>query len=142
VVLIPVSAVHDPTVRAVLYASSLNPTHVEALFMVMDPEEQEGMVEQWHARELDVPLVMVEAPFRDITDPLLSEVRRHTSRGDTIVTVVLPELIPRHWWENLLHGQTTLFIKRLLLTEPRVILTSVPFHLRRPEVADDERAPV
>jgi amino acid transporter len=142
VVLIPVSAAHDPTVRAVLYASSLNPTHVEALFMVMDPEEQQGMVEQWHARELDVPLVMVEAPFRDITDPLLSEVRRHTSRGDTIVTVVLPELIPRHWWENLLHGQTTLFIKRLLLTEPRVILTSVPFHLRRPEVADDERAPV
>ena len=142
VVLIPVSAVHDPTVRAVLYARSLNPTHVEALFMVMDPEEQQSMVEQWHARALDVPLVMVEAPFRDITEPLLSEVRRHTSRGDTIVTVVLPELIPRHWWENLLHGQTTLFIKRLLLTEPRVILTSVPFHLRRPEVAEDETAPV
>ena len=138
VVLIPVSAVHDPTVRAVLYARSLKPTHVEALFMVMDPEDQEGMVERWHARQLDVPLVMVEAPFRDISEPLLSEVRRHTSRGDTIVTVVLPELIPRHWWENLLHGQTSLFIKRLLLTEPRVVLTSVPFHLRHPEVADEE----
>ncbi|HSL10762.1 MAG TPA: APC family permease [Actinomycetota bacterium] len=138
VVLIPVSAVHDPTVRAVLYGRSLNPTHVEALFMVMDPEDQQGMVEQWHARDLDVPLVMVEAPFRDITEPLLAEVRRHTSRGDTIVTVVLPELIPRHWWENLLHGQTSLFIKRLLLTEPRVVLTSVPFHLRQPEVADED----
>ena len=141
VVLIPVSAVHDPTVRAVLYARSLNPTHVEALFMVMDPEDQEGMVERWHARDLDVPLVMVEAPFRDITEPLLSEVRRHTSRGDTIVTVVLPELIPRHWWENLLHGQTTLFIKRLLLTEPRVVLTSVPFHLREPEVEAADGVP-
>jgi amino acid transporter len=141
VVLVPVSAVYDPTVRAVLYARSLNPTHVEALFMVMDPEEQEGMVERWHARDLDVPLVMVEAPFRDITEPLLSEVRRHTSRGDTIVTVVLPELIPRHWWETLLHGQTTLYIKRLLLTEPRVILTSVPFHLREPEVESAEPAP-
>jgi amino acid transporter len=142
VVLIPVSAVHDPTVRAVLYARSLNPTHVEALFMVMDPEDQAGMVDQWHARQLDVPLVMVEAPFRELAEPLLAEIRRHTSRGDTIVTVVLPELIPRHWWENLLHGQTTLFIKRLLLTEPRVILTSVPFHLRRPEVAEDESASV
>ena len=137
VVLVPVSAVHDPTVRAVLYAKALKPTHVEALFMSMDPEDEEGIIEQWHAREMDVPLVMVEAPFRDITDPLLTEVRRHTSRGDTIVTVVLPELIPRHWWESILHNQTGLFIKRLLLTEPRVVLTSVPFHLRHPEVADE-----
>jgi hypothetical protein len=140
VVLIPVAAAHDPAVRAVLYAKSLHPAYVEALFMVMDPEDQEGMVEQWHARQLDVPLVMVEAPFREIAEPLLAEVRRHTSRGDTIVTVVLPELIPRHWWENFLHGQTTLFIKRLLLTEPRVVLTSVPFHLRQPEIAEPATA--
>jgi len=136
VVLVPVSAVHDPAVRAVLYARSLNPTHVEALYMVMDPSDEEANVaDQWHEREMGVPLVMVEAPFRDITEPLLNEVRRHTSRGDTIVTVVLPELIPRHWWENVLHNQTGLFIKRLLLLEPRVVLTSVPFHLRHPEVA-------
>jgi hypothetical protein len=135
VVLVPVSAVHDPTVRAVLYAKALKPAHVEALFMVMDPEDQVGIVDAWHTRDIDVPLVMVEAAFRDITEPLLAEVRRHTARGDTIVTVVLPELIPRHWWENLLHNQTGLFIKRLLLREPRVVLTSVPFHLRHPEVA-------
>jgi amino acid transporter len=140
VVLVPVSAVHDPTVRAVLYAKALKPAHVEALFMVMDPEDQVGIVEAWHARDIDVPLVMVEAAFRDITEPLLAEVRRHTARGDTIVTVVLPELIPRHWWENLLHNQTGLFIKRLLLREPRVVLTSVPFHLRHPEVAGDGAA--
>jgi hypothetical protein len=64
----------------------------------------------------------------------LSEIRRHTSREDTVVTVVLPELIPRHWWENILHNQTALFVKRLLLSEPAVVLTSVPFHLRHPEV--------
>jgi amino acid transporter len=136
VVLVPVSAVNDPTVRAVLYAKALKPTHVEALFMVMDPQEEAGVAEQWHARKMDIPLVMVEAPFRDIAQPLLAEVRRHTLRGDTIVTVVLPELIPRHWWEHLLHGQTGLFLKRLLLTEPRVVLTSVPYHLRHPETAD------
>ena len=48
--------------------------------------------------------------------------------------VVLPELVPRHWWENLLHNQTALFVKRLLLFEPNVVLTSVPFHLRHAEV--------
>ena len=54
-----------------------------------------------------------------------------------MVTVVLPELVPRHWWESLLHNQTALFFKRVLLFEPGVVVTSVPFHLAAPEVGDD-----
>jgi hypothetical protein len=46
-----------------------------------------------------------------------------------VVTVVLPELVVARWWEHLLHNQTTLFMKRLLLFEPGVVVTSVPFHL-------------
>ena len=137
VVLVPVSAVHDPAVRAVIYGKSLNPTAIEAIYMVTDPDEVEAVVEEWHERRLDVPLVMVEAPFRDLGPPLLQEIRSHTSRGDTVVTVVLPELVPRHWWENLLHNQTALFFKRVLLFEPGVVVTSVPFHLAAPEVPPD-----
>jgi amino acid permease-like protein len=137
VVLVPVSAVHDATVRAVVYGKALHPTHIEALYMAMDIEESAGMVRAWHDRQMDVPLVMVEAPFRDIGEPLLHEVRRHTDHPGTVVTVVLPELIPRHWWEAVLHNQTGLYLKRLLLFEPGVVLTSVPFHLRDPEVSDE-----
>jgi amino acid transporter len=130
VVLVPVSAVHDATVRAVVYAKSLNPTHIEALFFVSDPVETEGVIEDWHDVGMDVPLVLSESPFRDLGKPLLEEVRKHTFRGDTVVTVVLPEFIPKHWWENLLHNQTAFYIKRVLLFEPDVVVTSVPFHLR------------
>jgi amino acid transporter len=130
VVLVPVSAVHDATVRAIVYAKSLHPTHIEALFFMSDREEAEGIIDGWHDRGIDVPLVLAESPFRDLGTPLLREVRKHTSRGDTVVTVVLPEFIPRHWWENLLHNQTAFYIKRLLLFEPGVVVTSVPFHLR------------
>ncbi len=133
VVLIPVSAVHDPTVRAVVYAKSLKPTQIEAVYLATDPEEIPGVIEAWYDRAMDVPLLLVEAPFRDLGVPLLEEVRKHTERGDTVVTVVLPELVPRHWWESALHNQTALFFKRLLLFEPNVVLTSVPFHLRTPE---------
>ena len=140
VVLVPVSAVHDPTVRAVIYGKSLHPTAIEAIYMVTDPDEVEGVVDEWHERQLDVPLVLVEAPFRDFGPPLLEEIRAHTSRGDTVVTVVLPELVPRHWWENLLHNQTALFFKRVLLFEPGVVVTSVPFHLSAPEVGPDPSA--
>jgi amino acid transporter len=134
VALVPVGSVHDATVRAVIYASSLKPARTEALFMQTDPEEAEVVVRDWHERSMQVPLVMIEAPFRDLGPPLLEEIRRHTARGDTVVTVVLPEFIPRHWWEHILHNQTALYFKRLLLFEPHVVLSSVPFHLRAPEV--------
>jgi hypothetical protein len=97
---------------------------------VSDREEGEEIIREWHERDIDVPLVLTESPFRDLGAPLLEEIRKHTVRGDTIVTVVLPEFIPGHWWENLLHNQTAFYIKRLLLFEPRVVVTSVPFHLR------------
>jgi hypothetical protein len=101
--------------------------------MVTDPEEVPEVVRAWHERRMDVPLVLVEATFRDLGPPLLEEVRTHTARGDTVVTVVLPELVPQHWWQNLLHNQTALFFKRILLFEPEVVVTSVPFHLGEPE---------
>ncbi|HEX5937681.1 MAG TPA: APC family permease [Actinomycetota bacterium] len=132
-VLIPVAAVHDATVRAVVYANSLQPSSIQALYMATDPEEVPEVVEAWHQRRLDVPLVLVEAPFRDLGVPLLEEIRSRTERGDTVVTVVLPELVPDHWWQNLLHNQTALFFKRMLLFEPDVVVTSVPFHLAAPE---------
>ena len=53
------------------------------------------MIEAWYDRQIDVPLLLVEAPFRDLGAPLLEEVHKHTERGDTVVTVVLPELVPR-----------------------------------------------
>ncbi len=140
VVLIPVAAVHDATVRAVVYAKSLQPSSIEALYMVTDPEEVPEVIAAWHERRIDVPLALVEAPFRDLGVPLLEEIRAQTARGDTVVTVVLPELVPEHWWQNLLHNQTALFFKRILLFEPDVVVTSVPFHMAAPESLGRARA--
>jgi hypothetical protein len=83
----------------------------------------------------------VEAPFRDLTEPILEEIRRFTSRPDTVVNVVIPELVVERPWQLLLHNQTALFIKRLLLFEERAILTSVPFTLRGARRPNDEAEP-
>jgi amino acid transporter len=128
--IVPISGVHDATVRALIYAKSLNAAVVEAVHMQTDPEDTPALVRDWWRRRIDVPLVLVEASFRDLGPPLLELIRGHTARGDTVVNVVLPEVVPQHWWEQLLHAQTPLYFKRLLLFEPGVVLTSVPFHLR------------
>jgi hypothetical protein len=60
---------------------------------------------------------------------MLEEVRKHTSQPNTVVALVIPELIPRRPLHYLLHRQTALFVKRLFLFEERVVLTSVPYHL-------------
>jgi amino acid transporter len=129
VVLVPVSAVHAATARAVAYARSLNAAEVEAVYFVLDAEQGREIHDDWINWRMTIPLSIVEAPFRDITNPMLEEVRKHTARTGTVVTVVLPELVVRHKWEHLLHNQTALFLKRLLLVEPNVVVTSVPFHI-------------
>jgi amino acid transporter len=129
VVLIPVSNVHAAAARAVSYAESLNAAIVEALFFSTDPEDQQRILGEWGRWHMGVALSIVDAPFRDLTTPMLDEVRRHTAREGTVVTVILPELVVGRWWEHLLHNQTALFLKRLLLFEPSVVVTSVPFHL-------------
>ena len=129
VVLIPVSSVNAATVRAVTYALSLEATEIMAVFFSTDRGDEQILAGAWIDWQMGVPLAIVDAPFRDLSEPMLEEVRRHTAREGTIVTVVLPELVVAHWWEQLLHGQSALFFKRLLLFEPAVVVTSVPFHV-------------
>jgi hypothetical protein len=129
VVVIPVSSVHAATARAVSYAMSLEAAEIEAIYLSTDPGEERVLAEAWIDRRMAIPLSIVDAPFRDFAEPMLEEVRRHTGRAGTVVTVILPELVVAHWWEQPLHSQSALFFKRLLLFEPGVVVTSVPFHL-------------
>jgi amino acid transporter len=129
IVLIPVSSANAATARAVAYGTSLNAAAVEAIFFAADPDDQQRMIDDWIDWRMGVPLSIVDAPFRDFTNPMVDEIRRHTSHAGTVVTVILPELVVRRWWEHLLHNQSALFMKRLLLFEPNVVVTSVPFHL-------------
>jgi amino acid transporter len=142
VVLIPVSAVHAATARAVVYAKSLNAATVTALYFVLDPEEELGVMHDWFEWRMGVPLSIVEAPFRDLTSPMLDEIRKYTAHEGTVVTVILPELVVRRRWEHLLHNQTALFLKRLLLFEPGVVVTSVPFHLAGDSRREEPSLPV
>jgi amino acid transporter len=127
VALVFVSAVHDSTVRAVNYVETLEASETRAIYFDLDPEAAHRMQEEWADAGLRIPLDIVEAPFRDLTRPTLDEVRRFTSRPGTLAIVVLPELVVPKWRHRLLHNQNALFVKRLFLFEPNVVLSSVPY---------------
>lgn len=133
VTLVPVSAVHAASVRAVSYALSLEAAEVSALYLSTDRGDERELAAAWIDQQMSIPLAIVDAPFRDLAEPMLEEVRRYTSRAGTIVSVVLPEVVVSHWWEQVLHSQSALFFKRLLLFEPGVVVVSVPLHVAREE---------
>ena len=84
--------------------------------------------QDWERAGIELPLDVLEAPFRDLGDPLLAYLRGLTADPEVLVSVVIPELVIPGW-RKLLHNQRALYLKRLLLFEPRVVLSSVPYHL-------------
>jgi amino acid transporter len=123
-----VSGVHAATLRAVNYVRSLELDDAGAVFFAFDSEEAERVREEWRRGRVGLPLEIIEAPYRDLGDPLLDYLRPLSAVPQTRVSVVMPELI-FNGWRQLLHNQRALYIKRLLLFEPRVFLSSVPYHL-------------
>lgn len=131
VALLFVSSVNDATIRAANYAEALDASETRAIYFDLDPEAAHRMQEEWGEQGMRIPLDIVETPFRDLTGPMVDEVRRFTARPDTLVLVVIPEFIVRKWRHLLLHNQNALFVKRLFLFEPNVVLSSVPFPLEK-----------
>ena len=85
---------------------------------------------EWETWDIGVPLVIVPSPYRSILRPLVEYVEnlRLVSPGE-LVTIVVPEIVPRRWWEHLLHNKTALFIRTAFLFKPNVVVTTVPFLL-------------
>ena len=138
VALVLVADVHDATLRAVRYARSLQASETRALYVSLEPgEELDELLVRWAESEARIPLDVVQAPFRDLGAPLLEEIRRVTAKSGTVAAVVMPEYVVSRWWHRALHNNRALFIKRLLLFEPAVVLSSVPYALQpRPRPSD------
>src|SRR5919106_941100 len=129
VALVFVAAPHDATVRAVNYARTLDAEEAGGVFLGREPGDALGIREGGAARGIGVQLDVGGAPSRALGPPLLEEVRRVTAEPGTVAAVVVPEFLVTRWWHRILHNNRALFIKRALLFEPRVILSSVPFPL-------------
>jgi hypothetical protein len=114
--------------RAANYASTLGIPDTRAVYFAFDRDEADQLRREWTVKNMPVPLEVEEAPFRDIGDPLTTYLREITADPEAIAVVVMPELI-FSGISRTLHNQRALYIKRLLLFEPRVILASVPYRM-------------
>lgn len=131
IAIVLVSAVHNATLRALAYGASIRPTELRAVTFNIDERETEKIMLDWTTAAVDVPLEVLDSPYREVTQPLVKLVRQiRAPSPDTVVTVILPEFVVSKWFHQFLHNQTALGIKGALLFEPGVVVTSVPYHLR------------
>jgi amino acid transporter len=129
-VVVLVSGVHRGVLEALAYARSLNPNHLVAVHVSSDEEDEEWIQARWQEFGIDVPLEIVYSPYRELTRPVLRYVDELDARYENdVITVLLPEFVVRHWWGNILHGQSALLLKGRLLFRKGTVVTSLPYHL-------------
>jgi hypothetical protein len=128
-VIVPISRLDRAALAALAYARSIS-AEVTAVHVNDDPREIEAMRQAWEARRGPVELVILESPYRALMAPLLTYIDAVDRLDpDRPITVVLSELVPRHFWEYPLHNQSALRLKLRLFFRPNTVVIDVPFHL-------------
>ena len=129
VLVMPINGVNRSIVMALDYARRCG-EDLRAVYVDLDPDETIKIKGQWERWGGGTPLVILPSPYRSFLAPLLNYIQTVRQEQPGVwVTVVLSEVIPARWWQNLLHNQRALLIKAALLFQFRVVVIDVPYHL-------------
>lgn len=128
-VVVPVNGITKASAGALVYATTIS-DEVVAVYVEVDERVTARMRSDWEEWDIGVPLVVIPSPYRSVLRPLVEYVEslRMVTPGE-LVTVVVPEIVPKKWWEHLLHNKTALYIRTAFLFKPNVVVTTVPFLL-------------
>jgi amino acid transporter len=129
-VIVPISGVHRGTLAALDYARSLSPD-VTAVHVSIDSAEAEKVEAKWEQWGNGVRLVILESPYRLLLEPLLGYVEHiaQLRQPAEVITIVVPEFVPKHWWHNLLHTQTAVLLRLALIFRRGIVVTDVPYQV-------------
>jgi amino acid transporter len=141
-VIVPVPGINRAVVQAVNVGRSIAPD-VRAVLISDEPDEARAVGERWEKQIPDVPLVIVESPYRALVGPLLAYLRVldetwPKDRDQPITFVVIPEYVARSWWERILYNQSSKRLRAALIGRPHTVVVNVPY--RREEEVDPARA--
>lgn len=129
-VIIPIGGVHRGTLAALRYAKTLS-DDITAAHVSIDAEESRKIKEKWEIWGDGTRLIILDSPYRLFVEPLIEyidELDRMRQQNE-VITIVVPEFVPRHWWANALHTQTALILRMALLFRKDIVITNVPYQV-------------
>jgi hypothetical protein len=112
------------------YARALS-EDVTAVYVATDPELAAAVQQKWGVWGAGVRLVIVNSPYRLLIEPLLDYIRQVSAKRqpNEVLTIVVPQFVPRRRWHNVLHAQTAVMLRMALLFQPGIVITSVPYQV-------------
>ncbi|MFC9428827.1 APC family permease [Streptomyces sp. NPDC056987] len=126
---VPLDSLHRASMRTLAYAASLQQP-VLALHVSPSDEDAEQFRQAWLLWGDHLPLRIIVSPYRAIVTPLISYVESlHRQRPDLTITVIIPEIVVRHWWHRVLHSPLAGRLRHALRPLPKIVVTTVPFHI-------------
>ncbi len=126
-VVVLVGSVNRGVLHAVAYARAMRPDRLVAISVVIDADEERRVVDDWERFELPVELRTVFSPFRDLTRHVLEVIDElDAERPDDVITVVIPEFVVEHWWDQALHNQSAVVLRSKLRQRPNTAITTIP----------------
>jgi len=134
VIVVPVAGITHVVENSINYAKSLSPDQIIAVYVAFEREDEKKFEEKWKKWQPDVRLVTLHSHYRSIIQPLtkfVDTVEHKASESNYQVTVIIPQFIPKKGWHNILHNQSSLLIRAFLLYRRKVIITTVPYHLKK-----------
>ncbi len=129
-VILALSGVHRGSLAALRYARALS-DDVTAVHVSTDPEEAEKLQQKWETWGDGVRLVILESPYRLLFEPLLEyieEIAEKRQPNETL-TIIVPQFVPKHWYNNLLHTNAAFFLRLALLFKPGIVITDIPYQI-------------
>ena len=128
-VVVPVAGITKAVAGALSYAIAIS-DDVRAVAVNVDSATTQKLGVEWEAWDIGIDLVVLDSPYRSVVRPIVAFVDSLSlNQPGELVTVVVPEIVPRRWWEHLLHNKTALYIRTAFLFKTNVVVTSVPFQL-------------
>ncbi|MDR3565364.1 MAG: APC family permease [Negativicutes bacterium] len=131
-VVVPIASPTRVVAETLRYAKAIS-DDVIALHIVTDEEAGKRIEDKWDSWNPGIQLVTVYSPFRLVIQPVLdfiSELEMQRCNYDYI-TVIIPEFETKKWWHRLLHNQTGWILRTLLILKENVIVTTIPYHLKK-----------
>ena len=129
-VILTISGVHRGMLAALCYARSLS-NDVTAVHVSIDPAEAEKVKRKWELWGDGVRLVILDSPYRLLLERLLDYIEKVAAQRqpNEVITIVVPQFVPKHWWHNLLHTQTAMLLRLALLFKPGIVIIDVPYQV-------------
>jgi amino acid transporter len=129
-VIMPISGVHRGTLAALRYARTLS-DDITAIHVSIDPAETARLQQRWEFWGDGIRLVILDSPYRLFLEPLLDYIEEISCcrQPNEIITIVVPQFVPHHWWNGFLHTQTALTLRWALLFRKDIVVTDVPYQV-------------